>query len=427
MALPKFLSPFPQLNLSMSDKQELCRISKRLVGEVLEGYERFVWTDQCKLNPTRWTIVRERDDVRIYQDRQSGGTHDSKDLHVLLAVGTVVGTLDDAMYGVLNHTTDTMRLKTAYVQDTITNCAVLATIQEPKADKPFRSMTVKWFVQSLPLHVRAISKNRDCVYVEATGTKVLPNGERIGFQLIHSIDFPQTRPLPMYTRTNMSLCSIWRQQSADRVQVYLKSFLDVPERLLAPLVVRSTADALISVWRYIHCSQMKKLAWLMRRRTPVMEETKPGYAVQTEKGCATCGKRSSTLYQGMKSMCVVCGRLVCSKCRVQRDLCTVTADGCLVEKRTSFCVPCLTIAVRANAADVARDDLPGRVNNQEQLSDLVRVTGASRFSHPVEKGGDATDQQTLKRRRSLSLLTAPAKPTVDNKLVSNKGASWISM
>lgn len=422
MAHPKYCSPFPRLELSLADKRELCRITKQLVGEVVDGYERFLWNDKSQLDPFRWALVKERDDVHVYNDRSVGPRTDSKDLNVLLTIGSVAGSLEDALYGMLNHTTELMRLKTAYVKDTLINCDVLETIQEPTMEKPFRSMTIKWAVKQLPFHMRAVTRNRDLVFVESMGTKILSNGERIGFQLLHSVDFKYTQPLPAYIRGNVSICSIWRQKSADRTEVFMKSFIEVPDRLLAPLVLRSSADALVSVGRVMHVAQMKKVTWLMRRRSLPPQERKFSCTSRSGKnGCATCGvptpvARSSR--QAAKSTCVICTRSVCNSCRVRRELCFIDNDNCLEEKRMALCVPCLSVASKVESMDVASDELSGGHSSKgQQLSELVKSHSVARFSFSPSMD-DTGSYRHDSKRRSMTLV-APLPSTTSTASTSS--------
>lgn len=358
MAQPKFQSPFPPVVLVYEDKKELCRIAKRAVNDVVESFERYLFRDQREVNPAHWSAVKARDDVRVYHERRSSNSNnnssDGRNVEVLQTIGTVVGSLDDAIYGVVARTTDAMRLRAANIQDgTITNCAVLANVQSPKADKPFRSMAVKWMVKTVPLAMRALMKPRDMVYLEATGLQRLSTGERVGFHLMHSIGhLPQTRPIPTYVRASVSVCSIWRQQSSDKVEVYIKSFIDAPERLLAQVTVRSAADSLLSVWRHMHCAQMKKLAWLLSRQLPQYSDGKKSAPSQKTSGrCQVCTSKT-------KTKCLLCAKDVCFKCCVKRDLWSIDlGNDDLVEKSVTVCVPCLTIALRTSSADLAREDM----------------------------------------------------------------------
>ncbi|GLE10961.1 hypothetical protein PINS_up023234 [Pythium insidiosum] len=419
MALPKFRSPFSPLELTAADKKELSTISKRLVDEVVEGYERFLWRHNGELSPARWAVVREREDVRVFHDQRTGMEAENKQLHVLLTVGTVVGALDDAMYGVLNHTTDAMRLKTAYVEDTIDNCAVLATVLSPTTERPFQSMTIKWMVKKLPFAVRAMTKNRDAVYVESMGMRKLKNGERIGFQLLHSIDFPQTPPLPMFIRANLSICSIWRQLEPERVQIYTKTFFDVPDKLLLPLVIRSTADALVSVWRFMHCAQMKKITWFTRRRTPILEDGKRRPSIAAPKGCSACGAPSTRSSQCREVLCAVCSRVVCKSCRVKRELFFIDLAGRLLRERIKVCVPCLSVAARTKATHVAVEELTGSAGSgHTPLAELIKVsqTKSARFSKTTAEA----------KRRSVTLSGNEYSVSRTAHTLSQSGSSWSS-
>jgi hypothetical protein len=463
MAQPKFSSPFPPLELTLPDKKELCRISKQLVGEVTDAYERFLWQDKTQLDSFRWTLIKEREDVRVYHDRQSGPHLETKNLHGLLTVGTMHGALEDAMYGVVNHTTDAMRVKSAYAKDAIANCAVLATVLEPTLEKPFRSMTVKWGVKSMPLAMRAVSRNRDLVYVESVGTRTLSNGETIGYQLVHSINFKYTQPLPSFVRANVSTCTLWRQQTPERTEIFMKSFVDIPEGFLAPLIVRVTADTLVSVWRGMHVAQMKKLAWLMQRRRASVADDHVSNDNDPHKGycCAVCGgsangelssssiaashssfssrtirrsrsSSSSSSSSAVKSTCTICNRFVCAACRVRRNLCLISPSDHqqLVERRVAFCVPCLSVTDRVSAADIARDEISGgRAASVGPLSEIVKgCNSVARFSTtavvpfrggcatPVGRSTGASRSPLLQqprdhatKRRSMT-LTVPVKP-----------------
>ncbi|KAG3186962.1 hypothetical protein C6341_g3568 [Phytophthora cactorum] len=108
------------------------------------------------------------------------------ELPVLQLVGSVPGSLDDAMYGALGATADVMRVKSAYERDNITDGAVLATITTPTIVDPFRSLTVKWVEQEgptidhhryHPLHypvtLPGASTREDLIFLEATGTTQL--------------------------------------------------------------------------------------------------------------------------------------------------------------------------------------------------------------------------------------------------------------
>lgn len=72
------------------------------------------------------------------------------ELPVLQLVGSVPGSLDDAMFGAIGASADAMRVKSAYERENITDGAVLATITTPTTADPFRSLTIKWVEQEGP-------------------------------------------------------------------------------------------------------------------------------------------------------------------------------------------------------------------------------------------------------------------------------------
>ncbi|KAG7375400.1 hypothetical protein PHYBOEH_002618, partial [Phytophthora boehmeriae] len=61
------------------------------------------------------------------------------------------------------------RLKSSYVGDKFAACAVLVTLFKPTKREPFRSHTLKWLEGDHPYIFRPIVKNRDFVFMEATG------------------------------------------------------------------------------------------------------------------------------------------------------------------------------------------------------------------------------------------------------------------
>lgn len=111
----------------------------------------------------------------------------------ILVLGAIEGQLDDTMYGFMCPTLDQMRVKTSYIKDGLVRGSVLATLVSPTIEDPFTSVAVKWMEQGQPAHARAVVKNRDYVYLEATGVEFLRNGERVGYQVVHSIQFPRPR------------------------------------------------------------------------------------------------------------------------------------------------------------------------------------------------------------------------------------------
>ncbi|KAE8992769.1 hypothetical protein PR003_g22059 [Phytophthora rubi] len=442
-------SPFGPLQLSVEDATSLGEIARVFVQDNMRSYEKYLYEDQRRLDERRWKLTKQRDGVRVYVEhplkerrKVGGATQDElereyrhqlqrttagekvtaaaaaslADLPLLLAVGTIAGTLDDAMYGAVNSTLEAMRVKSSYVGDNMADGAVLAAIVEPTASDPFHSLTVKW-MENEQLHVlKPVVKNRDFVYLEVTGLAELDNGERVGYHLLHSVNFPQAPELVGRVRANLSVGALYRQEREGLVDVYVRAILNPSGSILRSLVVRSVADAIISVTEMAECAQKKKLAWLAKtsreaRRQRVMQNavaavveanrvhspggqsivtsttsstatTRPSVpltaireipvsatatASAMEK-CTSCQKRSThrspsgslaNTYDKRldRDRCKLCYRFVCSSCRVKHKLTFVKPQGELLRRDLRFCGRCVDRARAADTLTIASDEL----------------------------------------------------------------------
>lgn len=90
------------------------------------------------------------------------------------------------MFGVISPTLESMRLKASYIDD-ISSASVLSTIVKPTPEDPLQSLELKWMQLDLPLRSTKMVKNRDFVYMEATGIMRTEDGEEIGYHIQHSI------------------------------------------------------------------------------------------------------------------------------------------------------------------------------------------------------------------------------------------------
>lgn len=305
---------------------------------------------------------------------------------VLLAVGSIPGSLEDVMYGTIAPSVDAMRVRSSYIGDHVVDGAVLATIISPSASDPFRSLSVKWIQQDYPLHMRSMLKHRDLVCLEATGTTTIASGERVGYHLIHSVHFPQTHVINGVVRGNISLCTVFRQQrqqpraspSGSCVDVFTKCCLNPSEGFMRTVTINTAAQALISVDKIVHCARMKKLAWVaLHRQTLVASEAlitatskptrrakgKRRQAAVNDSSCATCKKRAAPglrlLGMSERVRCKICSRFVCSACKMKKKLSYVPFDSLqLLQQEVTLCNICVhSSMIRANALEIASDEM----------------------------------------------------------------------
>ncbi|EGZ14938.1 hypothetical protein PHYSODRAFT_333229 [Phytophthora sojae] len=387
MATPS--SPFGPLQLSCTDTAWLQELVRLLVHEHILSYEKFVHQDQRLLNPTQWKRHSQRDNLQVYCQQQlqqqrensSVGERVSRrrlfrdtearsalaEMPTLLLVGTIQGSLNDVMYGVLNPTADSMRLKSSYVGDKFASCAVLATMERPTPSDPFRSHTLKWFEGDHPYIFRPIVKNRDFVFMEATGVTTLAGGERVGYHVMHSVTFPGAREMNGNVRAHMAVCAFYRQQSDGVVEVFTKTTANPGGHVAPAIAVKYGANALLSAQSLVDCAHAKKLAWVVSTRARAASTTSTcssssssscrDFRADSGGICFTCGERSiSSPLLSRSGACTLCTRPICPTCRVKKSLRFVAWTGGVAKHKMKFCGPCVREARRLDARALACDE-----------------------------------------------------------------------
>lgn len=387
MKFPLPASTFPALELSEEDEEALEYIAEMLVKKTMAQYHEHLAKRSGIVDDHRWKKIKQREDVHVYRER-SGNQHatDSDDLGdptkvmpLMLTFGTIQGNLDDVMYGVLNPTAEDMVLKSAYVDDGFVDWGVLASIIKPTQESPFRELSIKWTVKGHPMLVNAVLRTRDTVYIESIGFAQTPNGERIGYHLQHSVELPAIRELLDFhiVRAKISFCHLFRQLEENTVEVFVRGLIEPMGDAPASLAAATSAEVSVSVWKNVHCAEMKKLTRIMRSRQtwPSSASSTASDALSrnssssgssssssTPSTCALCsasvGGRIASLGSSTKEKhCRICRQRVCSKCRVYKrvHLRTELAKG-LSQTNMAFCTRCVLTAAHANSAKFAEYD-----------------------------------------------------------------------
>lgn len=215
MTFPLRHQPYPTRTLDVGESNLLRRFTNTLTAAALHDYDCFV--KDCHgdvTNDTRdaWKLVKHRGGLNIYRDHAVDATcHDKSvamveengrvssfeppvpgQIQALLCTGTISGTLDDVMHGVVSPTAEDAMLKSSCIGDNVVDCCVLASILTPTPQDPWRSLTLKWAVNAGPAAVRPFVRARDFTYVKSTGTTTTIDGERVGYHIVHSVVVPAT-------------------------------------------------------------------------------------------------------------------------------------------------------------------------------------------------------------------------------------------
>ncbi|KAI9982727.1 hypothetical protein PInf_008718 [Phytophthora infestans] len=289
MRFPLPADRFQPLLVSDEDRIDLQRLSESFIHEAIEEYTDFRSTDGGILDKERWKVVKVRGDVTSYRDLHmidlersrsapkervgSGYIIASTKLHGVLTTGTIDGEFNDMAFGLINGDTEMLKIKSSYTNDKIADAKVLAAITEPTPTEPVQGTYLKWGVSiGVPVLLRTIVRPRDFVYLESIGILKTTSGERLGYSLMHSLQIPTIRELTEYqiVRANASICVLFRQKTSGKIELYVKGFVDAMGDIHQSVAVPSTADALMSYSKIVHCGQMKKLNWLVETRKTVI-------------------------------------------------------------------------------------------------------------------------------------------------------------
>ncbi|KAF4042358.1 hypothetical protein GN244_ATG05373 [Phytophthora infestans] len=176
----------------------------------------------------------------------------------------MVGTLDDVMYGLLATDATSTFIRASYTNEKLLDSELLHCIQSPTPTKPFQFSGVKWHV----LELTKVASKRDFVFVEVSGVVNRPNGERVGYHIMHSVDLPGLGELSekyQVLRAHVVSCHLFRQLPENTIDVFMKGLVDPSGYMPSAVAVASTASALLKLGQAIECSQSKKLEYLLEQ------------------------------------------------------------------------------------------------------------------------------------------------------------------
>lgn len=423
--LPKSL--FAPLELTAAQEDQYERLAHSLIRETMGDYDQFVTVDKRTVNQQRWKTVIKRDNVTVYKDRVARSdtiatpapsknptleastgldtsrfasttsdlpskTSSTSNLPKLLALGSIHGSLDDVMYGMVTTNSSSMRLRSSYVDDHITDGAVLYQMKGPTPNDPFRFLGIKWIVKGeRRVGVKKIVRPRDFVFLEYSGVMSRPNGDRLGFHLMHSVDIPSCPELRErhILRAKLSSCYLYREMPGVMVDLYMTARVEPRGRVFESVAIRSAAGALSSCWKSVACAQNKKLAWVLQneRQSNLSQQGAPSRYSQyrqsnvshrasqytntrdsragsagsakadafPENRCGVCTKGFGTFSK--RASCQLCFIPICSRCQIRRKLSSERLDAKIQTTKMMFCKSCISGVGEESASDIAKQEI----------------------------------------------------------------------
>ncbi|KAH7492122.1 hypothetical protein KRP22_002318 [Phytophthora ramorum] len=377
-----FTSPYAPLELSAKEKKQLRQLAKSLVEVNVDSYEEFLYVNDGRLPEREWKFLRRDEQVETFVRRRdrynlkgfgapqklhgdsfartvtslsSTRSEDFSSLNVadIRSFGTRDGTIEEAVHGAMCPTTEMMRYNSGYLEDGMEDGCVLATIDNVTQEDPFTSLSVRWGVTENSPIVRKVIKSYDHVYLDATGFTQLSNGERVGYHLVHSVDFRNTTPaLPQFFRGQVAAIGFWRQVQPNVVQIHGHGVYALPyeraRNLFIPAIATSLSKSMVHVF---YASKMKKLRSAIREQRMQML-FRPQWSAHHP--CSVC-KKKRTMHKG--SSCELCGEHVCKLCRVTHKMSSVELDNKMHHTKIHVCPFCMLNVMNKTAADTVRAEI----------------------------------------------------------------------
>ncbi|RLN56749.1 hypothetical protein BBP00_00007846 [Phytophthora kernoviae] len=286
MKFPLPRNIFPSVELPPGEAEELEAYATSVVHETRDYYHDFLTEQHGQIDSSEWKKLKQHDRFALYKQygaaaAQRRNVSTLRDPHLgnqivplMLAVGSLDGTVKDCMLGLRTPTSRSMQLKTAIVEDGYVDWAVLGQLVKPTPSQPFHEVAVKWAVKAHPFLVGTVMRVRDIVYLETTGFTTItgPDGREqpLGYHLKHSIDLPDVRELSEYNivRAKLSFCYLYLQRSERVVDVFLRGFVCAKGEAPESFVVTTVTEIVMSIPKNLECAKMYKLTYLVKNATP---------------------------------------------------------------------------------------------------------------------------------------------------------------
>ncbi|KAI9909997.1 hypothetical protein PsorP6_010588 [Peronosclerospora sorghi] len=378
--------------LTMSDSfiQEAVHMSRHYIGCKRQSSD---------IDSSRWKRVAHVRNLTMYKERRARWRLGSKrklgsrlaltdvdmdDTRLLpanLMVGTFPGTLDSIMFGLQSSTDDATRLRASYLNDNLLDEKLLTEpLESSSYDDLLRSCTLKW--RGLRYGARVASgsffgsRNLETVYIESTGIARLDHGDRVGYELLQSVEVPGIGGFGKNGKKQaiISYCYIYCQLAPNVMEVFMLGSTSRDGVLLGGALTR-----MHNLHRLVRCAERKKLAWLLNSSHPTLATTKGDGC------CAECSRSFGRWPNRVERQCSACDERVCASCTAYRQMrFALPFRRKITRTKLAFCGRCLERADKASpltlAAYEAMEDSADYCIDT-CISSLPALSNLSKWSH----------------------------------------------
>ncbi|CEG37085.1 Zinc finger, FYVE/PHD-type [Plasmopara halstedii] len=289
--------------------------------------------------------------------------------------GSFPGTVEDMALAFLADTDERSRTRFNTIKEAVVeDVRILAQIQGPTQEDPFRFLGIKWCTSMPSRAVSLVVKPRDYLIIEATGMAFDSNGVRFTYMLHHSIEREEVPNFWEFglMRIVFSACHVMKpREDGETVDAYARGFLISNDSLSVRLNVTHFAEGLVAIPDALEEAYFKKLTWMLydQRRwsassssgsdsSSFRSSNSSASLVEKISSCPCChGKLSSRrlgVFLDKSSGCRLCRKVVCHKCTVKKYLPGEGARGRYMKKiEQEYCLTCYLKAKRLSAWHVA--------------------------------------------------------------------------
>lgn len=380
----------PHVTLTDADVKGYRDNAYDVIRIALNAEIQFRYRDMGMMSPHDWKFLKSMERMKVYKRITPG-----EDLaSMVIGVGFIDGTMEDAFYGLHHKTTEEMRKTTSYVNKDMLDSAVIANLEMGTDDDPYRYLGLKWRVAKTPMG--NIIKNRDVCNMECMGIDTDVQGIKYGYLLLKSVDVPgfPVYPESMVIRAQMMLCCIYRQITPNVLAFYSKGVFNLCGELADFMAFNTSADMVLSISQTVQCAAAKRLTLMYlqsggeaviksqsttssRESADSMQSGDGKYEMKSSAShCTLCMRKPSLLSVKCKP-CRICANFVCSKCYIKPYL--------LARPRNFRIVCCKNCVMKSRSIPVdPRDPYPIVNGNcwQQQPPEAAKVVPSSSAARP---------------------------------------------
>ncbi|EGZ15136.1 hypothetical protein PHYSODRAFT_368896, partial [Phytophthora sojae] len=220
----------PKLNLSDGEVEAFRHLAHSIVSKTLAHEIEYRQLGCPEPNSKEWKLLKRHDDLSVFKQRLPPSEQESSKTYNVMCLGSLEGTLEDALYGTHSKNRGDMLATAAYLHRSHMECAVLNVLESGSDEDPYRQVSLKWFIAEMFGDARLVN-HRDWFNIESIGITTDAFGHRYGYFLAKFADHPGCPPMPKdsdVVRGKMNMCCIYRQEPRSRVvDVYAKGSIDL--------------------------------------------------------------------------------------------------------------------------------------------------------------------------------------------------------